>query len=158
MSHFDQGPENDPNWRARFGLPASRPEPQRTTKIPNQIGLEGDITPPDYMAQLKLPKAPEPRVIFDRFGIKVETHRHRVYGMETHVTVKLPGPRRVFFDASYDTLVTARPAWFIAFGMVECAHTGWHARGQIIPVDTVPMPAPPKNIGYEHPINLANYT
>jgi hypothetical protein len=129
----------------------------RSMTLPNQIGLDGDVTPPEYVGAMKLPPAFEPRVIFDRFGIKIEKRRHYKYGPETQIVVRLPLPRRTWFDAAYDTLGTAKPAWFIAFGMVECARTGWHARGQIIPLDFVADPPPEKELGYKNPINLANY-
>jgi hypothetical protein len=98
----------------------------------------------EFMAQVPLPNPPgdelyelmyKPKAVLDWGWLKVHTRLHERYGMERHITIKLPVRRRVFFDAVYDTYVTARPAFFIAFGMVECAHTGWHARGQIISVD-----------------------
>jgi hypothetical protein len=128
--------------------------------LPNQIGLEGDVTPPKFMAGAPLEPTSEPRVIFERFGVKIEKRRHRL-GMETQVTVNFPewaAGRRKFFDPAVDMFPTGVPALFVSFGRVFCSKRGWHARGDIIHTRVeypgyVKLPL----VGYKNPTNLANY-
>jgi hypothetical protein len=109
--------------------------------IPNQIGLDGDVTPPEYMAEVKLSTTTIvlPRTIFNRFGIKIERDILHRLGYETHVTIKLPLRRRVMWAFNFDAYAMGKPALFLAFGRVQITRTGWHARGQIIHVDTKPL-------------------
>ena len=125
--------------------------------LKNQIGLEGDVTPPEFVAGAPLEPETLPRVVLDWGWFKIERMRHRTYGPETQVHVTLPLPRRTWYSLAHDNFGTTQPALFVAFGMMECAHTGWHARGQIIPLDFVEDPVPEKELGYKNPIDLANY-
>lgn len=92
--------------------------------------------------------------------LKVQRRLSRRYAdNEYHVTLKLPIPRRRFFDPAYDEFGMGKPALFVAFGRVSLAPKGWHARGAVIHVDAYHRPyTPPEPIGYKNPINLANYS
>jgi hypothetical protein len=126
--------------------------------IKNQIGLDGDVTPPQYVSEVNLPSAETERVLLDWDWLKINRHRHYKYGMETQLTVKLPLKRRKFFDPAGDVPATGKPAYFLSFGRVDITHTGWHMRGAMTFVDIYhpPYVAPPP-IGYKNPRNLANY-
>lgn len=51
---------------------------------------------------------------------------------EYHVTLVLPLPKRKYYSPAYDDFPTGRPALFAAFGKVQLAKGGWHARGAVI--------------------------
>lgn len=105
----------------------------------NQIGLDGDKTPPQYMAEVKAREpAPKERTLLDWGWLRIERRMHQRYGgLETHVTLTIRPWRKLVYSINYDNNVWARGAIFVAFGRVPVSSTGWHARGAIIPVDII---------------------
>lgn len=129
--------------------------------LKNQIGLDGDKTPPQYMAEIPPTEyvKMESRVILDWGWLKINTRFHdRYLSPEYHVTLMLPLRKKVAYCLNYDEPLPGRRALFVAFGRISTfTKYGWHARGNVIYIFDDPVYVPPPVIGYKNPINLANY-
>lgn len=129
--------------------------------IPNQIGLTGDKTPPQYMAEIeaRVHALMQPKLILDLKVLKIERRfNSRFSHPEYHFTLRNPfARRRTFFDPANDVLPTGRPAKLIVFGAIPHQKNAWHARAGTVYYDVVSDWPQTMTLGYKNPHNLANY-
>lgn len=103
--------------------------------IPNQIGLTGKLTPPQFMdASPKTVPIKPPATLFERyvgkFGLKVARRTNsRFSHPEYHVEMFYPNKPTVFWDPAYDTFPMGTRSLLFVFGKVPMLKGGWHARG-----------------------------
>lgn len=128
MSHLDQGPANDPNWRERFGMKPERPDTDYNG------GLEGGVTPPMFTsgAKMEVDKRDYSRKTFiDWRWLRIESH----YGLhfderEMAIELRLPWRSEFAFNHPFGKPLKITRSLVLVFGRIHTRliRHAWHAR------------------------------
>ncbi|HWX30993.1 MAG TPA: hypothetical protein VNZ53_26590 [Steroidobacteraceae bacterium] len=136
--------------------------------LKNQIGLEGDVTPPKFVAGVRATETIKgARSVIDTAWLRIYKKMHPRYpALETVIELRLPFKREVY-ALVFDDVFVAHKQLFIAFGRTGIVYYAGHLRW-VIGIDSRELDAyhtellsrvyvPPEPVGYKNPINLANY-